>query len=825
VARVISCSASTIDSLADGWECARTAQGTVVSPTELTDDLTWLPASVPGTFAAALRDGGHWDGQSPLELDQSDIWYRTRFRGGGEETLCFEGLATIADVWLNGEHVLRSENMFLPRQITVRTQPTNDLHICFRSLAVWLQAQRGRARWRTRLATPATLRFARTTLLGRMPGWCPTIHPVGPWRPLLRKQRVHDFEVQSISAQASVSGSDGRLELQCSLAGDVPETMEAVAEIGGSFGRLTQVAPGQFAGEVTVPKVALWWPHTHGAPRLHQATLRLGDVVCDIGRVGFRQIAIDRCDDGRGFSLCVNGEAIFCRGACWTTPDIVALPSDTASYRPWLEAMRDAGLNMVRIGGTMVYEAAAFYALCDELGLLVWQDAMLANFDYPATAEFRASVVAELEGFLDSTQLNASLAVVCGGSEVLQQAAMFGLASDRIDDSLYTTVIPEAVRRVRPDVAYVINSPSGGDLPFQSDTGVAHYYGVGAYLRPFDDARRAGVRFASECLAIANVPCSRTVEELRVSTTTDPRWKQAVPRDPGAGWDFEDVRDHYLAMLFRVDPLHLRYADFARYLQLSSAVSCVLIEEVFAEWRRVGSSCHGGLIWQWQDVVPGAGWGIMDSLGRRKPAWYALQRASRSRQIVLTDEGLNGLAVHVVNEADQPLDAVLRLACFKDGSTPVREAEQPVVLAPRGALRLASSALLPGFFDITYAYRFGPRPHHATIATLHDRASGTLIADSCHFPDTAALQPHDLGLEAAVERDETGWWLRVQARHVAQFLHVEDEAFVPAENWLHLHPGRERRIALRPGADQTAAPRGEIRAVNMDRVVHYAGSA
>src|SRR5689334_12398129 len=119
MARLISCSASAIDELADGWECARTAQGTVTSPSELTDDLMWLPTGVPGTFAAALLDAGNWDGNSPLELDQSDIWYRTRFRGGAEETLCFEGLATIADVWLNGEHVLRSENMFLPRQLAV----------------------------------------------------------------------------------------------------------------------------------------------------------------------------------------------------------------------------------------------------------------------------------------------------------------------------------------------------------------------------------------------------------------------------------------------------------------------------------------------------------------------------------------------------------------------------------------------------------------------------------------------------------------------------------------------------------------------------------
>jgi beta-mannosidase len=381
------------------------------------------------------------------------------------------------------------------------------------------------------------------------------------------------------------------------------------------------------------------------------------------------------------------------------------------------------------------------------------------------------------------------------------------------------------VRGLRPDLPYVVNSPSGGDLPFQPNTEVTHYYGVGAYLRPLDDVRRAETRFASECLALANVPCIRTVEDMRVATSTDPHWKQSVPRDPGAGWDFDDVRDHYLATLFQVDPVRLRYADFARYLELSRAVSCVLMEHVFGEWRRVGSQCRGGLVWQWQDDTPGAGWGVVDAHGRRKSAWYALQRAFRPRQLILTDEGLNGLAVHVVNEADETLRAVLRIACFKDGTAPIREAKRSITIEPRGCWSSASAALLGDFFDITYAYRFGPRAHDVTVATLHDAATDALIADACHFPDMAAMQPHDLGLEVALEHAEGGWSLRLQSRHFAQFLHINDAAFTASENWMHLAPGRERRIALLPGPDPDATPQGEISALNMDRVVRYARRA
>ncbi len=823
LARLVSYSASRTEWLTEGWQCHVAPQRGITAPGDL-DEAGWIPAYVPGTAASALRASGTWDGALPLGLDDHDVWYRVRFAGGTDEILRFEGLATIADVWLNGEHLFRSENMFLPRDAVVRTQQQNTLFICFRSLTIWLEGQQGRARWRTRLAVPRTLRFARTTLLGRMPGWCPTVHPVGPWRAVQRIYRNGPLTIAHVDARASVLGTTGRLALRVDLDADVPDGISACVEVGGCYAPLAKMTGHTLAGEVVVPNVALWWPHTHGRPHLYSGTLRLGDVVCDLGRIGFRHIEVDHGDDRRGFAIRINGEMIFCRGACWTSADVVALPGDDASYRPWLEAARDAGMNMIRIGGTMAYEADDFYALCDELGLLVWQDAMLANFDYPATDEFRASLVAELEHFLDRTQSHACLAVLCGGSEVLQQAAMFGLDKDRIDDTLYRDIIPPIVKRLRPDLAYVPNSPSGGALPFQTNVGVAHYYGVGAYLRPVDDARRADVRFASECLALANVPCARTVAALRVAGSTDPNWRQAIPHDPGAAWDFENVRDHYLQALYRVDPHRLRDEDFPRYLDLSRAISCTLVEHVFSEWRRVGSNCGGGLIWQLQDVLPGAGWGVIDSQGRRKPVWHALRRVLQPQQVVITDEGLNGLAFHVLNETPRPLQAVLRLVCLQDGAIKLREAERPIYVPPRGALRLDSAELLPGFFDITYAYRFGPCAHDVTVATLHDAADGDLISQACHFPAGGLLPPRELGLEVETEWTDGRWWLRLRTDRFVQFLHVEDPAFTACEDWLHLPPDCERRIELR-AERQEAVPHGEIRALNLTGAVRYSGRA
>ncbi len=197
--------------------------------------------------------------------------------------------------------------------------------------------------------------------------------------------------------------------------------------------------------------------------------------------------------------------------------------------------------------------------------------------------------------------------------------------------------------------------------------------------------------------------------------------------------------------------------------------------------------------------------------------------------MTLSDEGLNGLHLHVLNETDAPLHGLLRLTCVKDGTHIVRACERPVTILSRGTESHCSSALLSGFFDITYAYRFGPRPHDVTVATLIDRDDNSVIAEAVHFPagPTApyAMAPRDLGLEVMTERVGASWQLRVRTRAFAQFLHIDDPHFIAEDNWLHLPPNQERCIPLRARSNPDALPSGEVRALNSDRTLRYAGSA
>lgn len=778
-------------------------------PADLPSSLEWIAASVPGTAAQALRDAGRWSPEHPFPLHDQDIWYRARFSGVGRRSLRFHGLATLAEVWLNGRSILVSDNMFLAHEVEVDLAGDNELVIAFRSLDAELTRRKGRARWRTALVENNALRQVRTTLLGHMTGWQPPVHAVGAWRAIELVERTSAPHVAAKQIHAMLDGDDGLLDvsLDVDCSGARPEARLTVAGIAAP---LEWSDRGHLVGRIRLPNIEKWWPHTHGAPALHRVRAIVGDVEIDLGQVGFRSIEVDRGSDGRGFALRVNGQPVFARGACWSTADLVTLAGDRETLSPWLQLARDAHMNMIRVGGTMLYESDDFFALCDELGILVWHDFMFANMDYPiADRSFRASVEHEADQFLARVQAHPSLAVLCGGSEIAQQVAMLGLPPSLWSGPLFDDILPGIAKARCPDVVFLTQSPSGGDLPFQVDAGVSHYYGVGAYRRPLDDARRADVRFAAECLAFANAP----------SAVTPLRPTDMVPRDRGADWDFTAVRDHYLARLYGIDAEKLQAEDLVHYLRLSRALSADVMEAAIAEWRRPASRCAGALVWMLKDLSPGPGWGVIGSDGLPKLAWQGLRRAFRPVQVALTDEGLNGLGIHLTNETAAAVSARLSLLCLQAGDVVVMRRECEVEMPPRSARTMTSAELIGSFFDITYAYRFGPPPLEVAIVTLDDAATGMRLSEAVHFPLGRAAMAYDPGLSAKLEREGENWAVVIQAERFASCIQIEAQHHYAGDEGFHLLPGEQRRVMLLPiGATGSEPPAGVVLSVTPKRV-------
>ena len=866
MARVRSVSSYEVTMLSAGWQLATTPPGAMRDPVDLEAARPdWIAARVPTTAAATLSAAGNWSLDDGVDLDGLDVWMRTTLPAadGGDRRLRFDGLATLCDAWLDGAHLLRSENMFVSRSVDV-TGRSGELLLRFASLARDLERKRPRPRWKAPLISHQQLRWHRATLFGRLRGWWPAVAMTGPWRPVALERRAR-VSIDRCDLRTRLEERDGIASVALSahaLPIDAPpsttlasralpsnalsagvrsaDPLAAAPILRGELSigsatcelRLRPAPAGTVVleGELRLPAVAAWWPSTHGEPALYPARVRLWigsetePVEVDLGRVGFRRVEVDA--GGGGFALRLNGTRIFARGSNWAPLDLLQPGGDEAAYRGPLTDARDAGMNLLRVPAHFPYEADAFFDLCDELGLLVWQDFAFANLDFPIDdPAFAASVREEVRCQLDRLQAHPSLAVLCGGSDAYQQPAMLGLPQGAWKSELFESVLPAEVAALCPDTPYVPNSPSGGALPFRPDTLAAPYYGVGAYRRPLEDARRSEVRFATECLGFGNVPARATHDRLLgqgVDLFQWSEWKRRIPWDVGASSDFDDVRDYYLAALYRVDPVELRSSDFDRYLQLSSAASGEAMEAVFAEWRRGRSTCRGGLVWLHRDQIDGTRFGVTDSQGHPKPAWWFLQRAFRPRAIFLADEGLNGLRVHAINDRGAPLQGSVELTAFR-GAAVVESGRKELTIAPHAEVELESDALLPRFIDITYAYRFGPPAHDLVTAALRD-AAGEVLSEAFYFPLGRPCERRgDLGLTARTRPLPDGCVELALAtvRHAQSIsLEVEPPETRLEDNWFHLRPGAERRIRLRPPSG--ARVRGHALALNAELPVRFA---
>jgi beta-mannosidase len=409
---------------------------------------------------------------------------------------------------------------------------------------------------------------------------------------------------------------------------------------------------------------------------------------------------------------------------------------------------------------------------------------------------------------------------------------MLGLPRTLGQSPLFYELLPGLVAECLPEVPYVPNSPSGGAQPFQIDAGIAHYYGVGAYLRPLHDARLSRVRFAAECLAFANIPTRDAIEQVLGELDMPihhPRWKERVPRDRGVGWDFEDVRDHYLEALYGESARSLRYADPERYLALSRAVVVDVMEATIAELRRVDSPCAGALVFWLKDLWLGAGWGVLDSRAVPKSAYYALRRAFAPRTLLITDEGMNGPALHVFNDRCEPLGATLSVALLRQGSTPVASAEQTLTIAARSVQELRVESMFERFVDVGYTYRFGPANHDLLVAVLRDEHAEVIARVAAH-PVSTAITPSDVGLSATYEERDGILGISVRTQRFARRVEIDldDSAFQPEDNFFQLEPGGVYWVALRrmPGATRAArVVGGRVRALNAPSFVRIATAA
>lgn len=810
--------------LSDGaeWQLASTEPG--VEP--LTTDWYSIPAA---RSVNALLNEGTLDQLPRYAINQPgerDWWYRLRLPPDrpGEAMLRLGNLATLYDLWIDDQLVMSGRNMFVTEHLPLAAS-AQQLTLRFRSLAHALSEHKPRPHWKTGLVNN-TLRWFRTSLLGHT-AWSGSLWAIGPCQPiewLSEPQawldqwalcpRVQEGDCQVVldpPADTTLNLSGIHLTFRV---GDEPEVTLSGRRETRSFGDLP-----------------LWQVHTQGTPHRHRFTLalwqgetRLAERTIDLG---FRHLAVTRTEQTLAFHI--NHRVQFMRGACWSHSNLAGFEFDANKTRRILTRARDAGMTMVRIGGTMQYEADAFYQLCDELGLVVWQDAAFANMDYPHDdPDWLASAATEVRQQTRRLSQYACVVAWCGNSEVEQQAAMLGQPRDRWSNPWFAEHLAALVSEANPDWPYWPSTPCDGALPFHTDTGLAHYFGLGAYRRDEQDLALSQVLFSPECLGHSHLPDDAFTARHFGATpplTHTPGWKAGLPRDAGCGWDFEDIRDHYLQQYFHTDPVQLRAQDPAGYAQRSRLLTGYLLSQAFHFWRSKASPCQGALTWWLNDLLPGAGWGLFDSDGGAKPALQGVASAWQAVQVSLVPQGLNGHSLSCINELPTPVEAQLSITLLHTGRGNSLTHQQAIALAPHSGTLTPLDSLLEGFQDTTASYRFGAEPWDVVAASLYD-ADQNLLSQHCHFPTGLDLPVNydrdSLGLEYYIERLGDDVWLTLSAQRFVFFAELTLTGWQAERQGMHLLPGQVQRIRLIAESPDQTRLRGNLSALNLGGTLRLA---
>lgn len=705
--------------LADGWTLSL-----VAGPAPEHVRAARVAASVPGSvhtdlLAAGLIADPYLDDNEALLawIGQCDWRYETTFEWaprvstgstGGAAELVFEGLDTVATVRLNGEVIAETRNMHRSYRVDVRTllrEGRNELQVDFASAV--------------KAADAASLELGYRPHVNHHPynalrkmacsfgwDWGIDTSTAGIWKPVVLEE-WSVARLASVRPVPTLDGETGVATVHVEVARASREPLRVTATIGGHAASVA-LGPDETEAvlEVRVPDVRRWWPRGYGEAALHDLDVRLavdsdspaaraaGHVDRWSHRVGFRTVEFDTTPDAAGtpFTIVVNGQPVFVKGANWIPDDAFPHRVDRARYARRLDQAEFAGLNLIRVWGGGIYESADFYELCDERGILTWQDFLLACAAYAEEEPLRSEIEAEAREAVARLGRHPSLAVLNGNNENLWGHHEWNWKL-RLDGSTwgagyYHELFPAIVAELAPHVGYTPGSPFTPSrepgVPFDTashpndpDHGSMHIWDLWNQ-KDHPHYRDHRPRFVAEFGWQAPPAWSTLTRSISDQPLT--------PESPG-------MLVHQKAMEGNVkltDGLlpHLRLPNDMRdwhwAMQLNQANAITTAIEWF---RSLAPHCMGSIVWQLNDCWPVTSWAAVDGDERAKPLLFALRHAHADRLVTVQPvdpaDASAGLAVAVVNDTAEQWTGALAIERLDYAGAELAAESVTVTVAPR----------------------------------------------------------------------------------------------------------------------------------------------
>ncbi|MEW6760353.1 MAG: glycoside hydrolase family 2 protein [Pseudomonadota bacterium] len=823
----------------------------------------WRAATVPGTvhtdlfahkviadpYVGAPEAGLQWIGLADWE-------YQTRFDaprdvlGRARSDLVFKGLDTYAEVWLNGEQLLKADNAHrtwrLPVQGKLRAKG-NELRIVFRSpiatLLPQVQAMPNKIAGNYPSPYGDEPKDAMTGNFARKPAyhygwdWGPRYVTAGISKPVVLQSwdtvRIEDLQLRQDHVDAA------RAEVAAIA------TLDAVRD-GAATLRLWQTAPGGKRNLAAQQEVRLraganrielpvridqpqrWFPTGYGAQPLYRYELEVGEGKATVAklaaRTGLRSVVLRRDPDekGKSFYFLVNGIPVFAKGANTIPFDMFQPRVTRAQLRRVLESARDANMNMLRSWGGGYYENDDFFELADELGLMVWQDFMFGGGMQPAYDDaFRGSVVAEARDQVRRLRNHPSVVLWCGNNEEEIAWKYWGHGKDlkKADPAFADKVWKGYVQLFGGDLRQVVAEEGGGigywssspgdDLAEVANTpasGDMHYWEVwGNPAHPVTKYLEITPRFMSE-FGLQAWPVQRTVDAF------------AKRAEQGVATPVIEAHQKFLAgkgnerLMKYVKDEFGEPTDFGRFIYLSQVMQAEGIELAALHHRASRPFTMGSLYWQLNDVWPGASWSSIDWFGR----WKALQFHARRFFAPVAVSALRNAAgktqVHLLNDRTQAVRGELRLRVMTLDGAILRDERKPVEMAPLSASRVA---------DYVDADLLGRADPASTVAVFELRAEGEPASRRVvYFKAAKDMAWPEPGLQAQWRSKGGAYVLELQAATLVRGLWIDAGEAEVSDNALTLLPGE--RVSLRVSSKAgLAALRKGLRLQTMTKDIAY----
>jgi len=676
-----SATAKTVTDLDQGWQFRQ------LSGENLKNE--WMPARVPGDVHLDLLanklipDPFYRDNEAKLQWIESASWeYRLPFivtekqMAAQHRDLVFDGLDAACDVFLNDKLILSANNMHRQWRVDVSDRlhgGANELRVVFPSPSKAAHQVAVKDPWDAKTHV-ADQEYIRKAAYEYGWDWGPRFVTSGIWRPVhletWNDERISDFFIEQKHVTASVANLNAQVSIEAAKDGKAELTLtyaNAVAPI--SIHRDVFLSAGHNVVDVAIQieKPNLWFPAGYGGQPLYAFTARLSDStgVQDERslRTGLRSIVLRRDLDrwGRSFEFVVNGIPVFAKGADLIPFDSFPSRVTAAEERQILESARDANMNMIRVWGGGYYGSDEFYSICDELGLMVWQDFMFGNHWQPGSYDFKLEIKAEAEEVVTELRNHPSIVLWCGNNETesafnwsgeakLPPEVRFQMWQDYVTE--FSGILPRAVERLSPETPYWPSSPSA-DYETLSDTfvsGDAHDWSVWHGRVPFTEYEKHHFRFVSE-YGFQSFPELRTIKDFTLPADRTSIFTPVMLAHQKNNEGNSIIQD-YIAKEYP-EP-----KDFESFLYVSQVVQAEGIKIGAEHFRRSRPETMGSIFWQLNDCWPVASWSSIDSEGR----WKALQYfARRFYAPILVSPHLEDGAVKTYIVSDKTAEQAVKL--------------------------------------------------------------------------------------------------------------------------------------------------------------------